>query len=267
MENDKDQTWSKIADDYYKVNYQEVQEYPSLLVRHRYFLDIFDQYGKAVLDVGCGPGEMVIDLLSRGCDVTGVDLSPEMIELAKKNVRDRLPEKNPDLQVGNIERLPFTAEKFDGIVCAGVIEYLDRDDRALGELNRVLKKDGTLIISVRNRLCPARVFDLIFDPLKKWSWSRAILNAAKRMAQGKAAQPILYFPYRKHSAGQIHSSLRKSGFEIVDHRYFHFYPFFAVFEKIFLAAYVRTGLKMEKLTSSRIGWLGSGYIVKARKVG
>lgn len=49
------------------------------------FLDFIQKYGQPVLDVGCSSGRLLIDFLSQGIDVDGVDISPEMIALCETN--------------------------------------------------------------------------------------------------------------------------------------------------------------------------------------
>ena len=49
------------------------------------WLDIIQKYGQPVLDVGCSSGRLILDFLSQGIDVDGVDISPEMIALCEAN--------------------------------------------------------------------------------------------------------------------------------------------------------------------------------------
>jgi ubiquinone/menaquinone biosynthesis C-methylase UbiE len=259
--------WSDIAEDYERDQYRAVSGYPSLWVRHRYNLDMFDADGKNVLDIGCGPGEMLVELLDRGCTVSGTDISGAMIELARKNTSQHPHVNRLDLRVGDIEAMSYPSATFDGVICAGVIEYVEDDTRALAELNRVLKPGGTLIISVRNKACPARAIDLLGDPVKNSRRGAALLSSVKRAITGNPNTTILYTPYRKHFPWRFHRSLRHAGFEKVDFRYYHFYPFFVPFDKVMPRIFVRAGLAMERLSRTRLGWLASGYIVKARKTG
>ncbi len=48
-----------------------------------FFLDIIGQYGQPVLDVGCGTGRIILDFLSEGIDIDGVDNSPEMLAICR----------------------------------------------------------------------------------------------------------------------------------------------------------------------------------------
>lgn len=50
-----------------------------------FFLDVIKKYGEPVLDVGCAAGRLLIDYLSQGIDIDGVDISPEMISICRQN--------------------------------------------------------------------------------------------------------------------------------------------------------------------------------------
>ena len=257
------QFWSDFAGDYLENLYQNVKEYPSLVLRHRYILEMFESNGKYVADIGCGPGEMLCDLIDRGCRVMGVDIAEGMLEVANRNIRKRNPEAEVALKVGNVEDLDIEDETFDSVICAGVIEYMSADHRTLTELNRILKPGGELIITVRNKACPFRLIDLFLDMVKSTAIGTKVLNHVKRTM---GADPVKYIPYRKHFPWRFDASLVRYGFAKQDFRYFHFYPFFIPFHTIFPDFFLKYGLKMERLTHSKLGILASGYIVKARKV-
>lgn len=52
-----------------------------------FYLDLVGQYGQPVLDVGCGTGRLVLDFLSSGLDVDGVDNSPKMLDICHEKAR------------------------------------------------------------------------------------------------------------------------------------------------------------------------------------
>lgn len=97
------------------------------------------------LDAGMGPGRLCEALARRGWLVAGVDASAAMVELA----RQRVPAASDRLVQGAIEELPFEAESFDAVAATGVLEYADVR-AALGELSRVLRRDGVAVVSYPN---------------------------------------------------------------------------------------------------------------------
>jgi SAM-dependent methyltransferase len=54
-----------------------------------FYLDVIKKYGQPVLDIGCGAGRLLIDYLSQGIDIDGVDNSPEMITLCEQNAEKK----------------------------------------------------------------------------------------------------------------------------------------------------------------------------------
>jgi SAM-dependent methyltransferase len=266
LHSNRKEIWTSWSEDYYKSLYKDIREYPSLVMRHRYILDLFDQDGRRVLDIGCGPGEMVKDLAQRGCEVCGVDISVGMLEVARKTLRDANGNKAISLGCGNIESLSFRDKAFDGVICAGVIEYLGDDAMALEELNRILRVGGTMILTVRNKVCPARFLDLMINRMRRSTLGNRSLKTIKDSLGGDHDGDKPYVKYRKHVPWKLDERLAHYGFQKEDFRYFHFYPFFVPFDKLFPRSFVKLGLRMEKLSRSSLGFLGSGYIVKARKM-
>lgn len=101
--------------------------------------------GSKILDAGCGPGNIEKFLLEKDktLRITGIDLSSEMIKLAKNNVPDA------DYEVKDIRKLNYPKNEFDTIICAFCLPYL-YDEEALNFIKNIsgfLKPDGYLYIS------------------------------------------------------------------------------------------------------------------------
>lgn len=99
--------------------------------------------GDNVLDIGCGSGKF-IELLPQKI-FYGVDISDKYLDIAKE--RGYKEVHQTDL---SFDRLPVPNELFDSVICMEVLEHLFDPLHALAEINRVLKPNGTLIISVPN---------------------------------------------------------------------------------------------------------------------
>lgn len=114
---------------YYKYFDIRKKEYRSLL---KYFTN-----RKKILDVGCGRGDFAILDPNR---IIGIERKGKTAEQAKK--------RGCRVIKGNVLRLPFKNNSFDGIFCAHVIEHFSSLSalRLLREINRVLRKDGILLI-------------------------------------------------------------------------------------------------------------------------
>ena len=98
-----------------------------------------------VLDIGCGTGKHLLFLHQLGLDITGVDASPYMINLAVKRLGDRCC-----LKTGMAEELPFDDNEFDLALFINSLEFLDDPLKALREAGRVAKK--AVLICVMNSL-------------------------------------------------------------------------------------------------------------------
>ena len=102
--------------------------------------------GKRVLDVGVGTGFLSIMLAEMGHHVVGVDLSEDMLEVARKKMNER--GLKLDLKIGDAEDLPFEDGSFDAVVNRAVLWTLPDPKKALTEWNRVLKTNGKLCFFV-----------------------------------------------------------------------------------------------------------------------
>jgi len=89
-----------------------------------------------ILDAGCGEGALVVRYRKKGYDIKGFDLNYSSKYIKK----------------GDITRIPFSNEKFDLVLCLDVLEHIEfeKQKEAIKELNRVLRKKGTLILGVPN---------------------------------------------------------------------------------------------------------------------
>ncbi|WP_342710559.1 class I SAM-dependent methyltransferase [Bradyrhizobium sp. B124] len=111
-----------------------------------------DLEGQRWLDAGCGTGTLSRLLAARGCDVTGVDASSEMIAAARGRPADGTPaERLTFRQIPTIASLPFADRSFDGVLCASVLEYVPDVAQCLAQIHRVLRPGGLLLLSIPNR--------------------------------------------------------------------------------------------------------------------
>jgi ubiquinone/menaquinone biosynthesis C-methylase UbiE len=110
------------------------------------------QADSQVLDVGCGPAIDTI-VLSEYIDergrIVGVDNDPAMIEKANLEVKKRNITKRVQHVEGNANSLPFADEEFDRIHAERLFQVLPKlsADSVFSEMNRVLKKDGIIVIA------------------------------------------------------------------------------------------------------------------------
>ncbi|HEX7474353.1 MAG TPA: class I SAM-dependent methyltransferase [Dehalococcoidales bacterium] len=118
-----------------------------------------------VVDAGCGPGYLVMDLTRRfpELDIVGIDISPEMLKLAEKNCRQQNLNNHVKFEIAAVERLPFETGSVDFVVSSLSLHHWLDPAPALQEIFRVLKPGGqTLIFDLRRDMpyLPFLVFHL-----------------------------------------------------------------------------------------------------------
>jgi SAM-dependent methyltransferase len=178
--------------------FADLDQYHFEKLHHLLRLIDFNAYrAKRVLDVGCGAGTDLLRFAKGGAVVTGVDISPSAVALARENFAQQGLEA--DIREADGERLPFADDTFDLVYAHGVVQYTP-DGRALvNECRRVVKPGGEVVIQVYNRI----------------SWLNALSKIMKVPLEHEDA-PVL----RKYSATEFRALL--TGFRqvrIVEERF------------------------------------------------
>jgi len=101
--------------------------------------------GHHVLDVACGTGVVAVTAARQGANVSGLDLTPQLIERAREN--SRLAEVEIDWREGDVEKLPYQNDTFDVVLSQFGHIFAPRPEVAVAEMLRVLKPKGTIAFS------------------------------------------------------------------------------------------------------------------------
>lgn len=99
--------------------------------------------GALVLDVGVGTGRNARVLSANGATVVGVDISREMLKIAREKA-------GCEVVLASADMLPFRNGAFDGVVCVRVLKYVPEWRGAIAEAARVLAEGGTYVLEVAN---------------------------------------------------------------------------------------------------------------------
>ena len=143
---------------------------------------------ESVLDVACGTGDMAVSLAERGCTVTGIDLSEEMLAIAKRKV------ESGKWKVADAENLPFAEGEFDAVTCAFGVRNFVHLEQGLSEMLRVLKPGGRMVIlelATPDNLLIRPFYNLYTKHIIPWLGSRI---AGNREAYTYLPESIARFP-------------------------------------------------------------------------
>lgn len=105
--------------------------------------------GREVLEIGCGLGTDAINFAREGAHYTGVDLTEVSIDMVRQ--RFEIEGLTANLRVADAERLPFEDDSFDLVYSHGVLHHTPDTQRAIDEVHRVLKPDGTAMIMLYHK--------------------------------------------------------------------------------------------------------------------
>ena len=103
------------------------------------------QAGQRVLDVGCGTGVVAITAALVGAKVTGADLTPELLKVARENAE--ITGADVEWHEADVEQLPFDDRQFDVVLSQFGHMFGPRPDVAIAEMLRVVKPGGTIAFS------------------------------------------------------------------------------------------------------------------------
>lgn len=123
--------------------------------RHRWarrvalFRTVLADSGMKVLEVGCGTGLFTAALADAGCRITAIDISPQLLDLARK----RVTADNVVFALENAYATSFANSAFDAIIGSSCLHHLDLD-KALQEFHRLLRPGGRIMFTEPNMLNP-----------------------------------------------------------------------------------------------------------------
>jgi 2-polyprenyl-3-methyl-5-hydroxy-6-metoxy-1,4-benzoquinol methylase len=145
--------------------------------------------GDRVLDVGCGPGKYTVGLAALGLDVTGLDLTPALV--------DALHEAAPDVpaQVGDLLDPPAELHgRFDVVTGFFVLHHLTDLERAFAGVRALLRPGGRAAFCEPNPLFPGYYAQVTLTPGMSWRGEAGIVRMRERpLAQAAASAGLAQF--------------------------------------------------------------------------
>jgi ubiquinone/menaquinone biosynthesis C-methylase UbiE len=159
---------------------KHVRTQPEAELENRLMVDMLKPLrGESLLDIGCGTGTSLLPFLDLGLEATGLDASPYMLDIALKNLKNRVA-----LYRGVAEDLPFEDNSFNHSIMVTTLEFVDDPYKALEEACRVTK--DRLFLGVLNRYAIKG-----FERRLKGIFSHTIYNHAKFFSIWELKQMIL----------------------------------------------------------------------------
>ena len=140
--------WNHRYTGYSKVNQKELEGTQRERWKEQFKRLLPANKNLKILDIGTGPGFFTIILEELGyINITGVDVSDKMLEVAKENIQ-KYGKENSSIQLIQMDaqKLEFKSESFDIIVSRNLTWNLEKPQQAYSEWLRVLKSNGTLLI-------------------------------------------------------------------------------------------------------------------------
>ncbi|MBL4734487.1 MAG: class I SAM-dependent methyltransferase [Flavobacteriales bacterium] len=261
--------YEEEAEKYEKEFYRSESDYPTLRIRHNYILEMVNSLSlpssPRILDIGCGTGEMVRDLMSPERQIYGLDISPNMIKIAQeKCAKPKVEKCEVSLGTGDIENLAFDDQSFDLVICSGVIEYLKDDNASLKELKRVIKPEGYLIINVTNKFSVRKWTAPLVESLKSNRVVYSSMNFVKESILKKGKLHHFPFKPRVHSPKAFDLQLLAKGFVKLEHRYFDFAILPAPLDTIFGVITDPMKRYLERYSKNNMTISGAGYLVSTQ---
>ena len=168
-----------------------------------------DVRGKSVLEIGCGDGDLAVVLANEGAHVTAIDASESMIRAARQ--RAVACEADAQFSVATAQKLPFRDEQFDIVVAVTVLCFV-RDARPVfGEIARVLRPGGRLVIGELGRWSSWAMIRRLRAWFGSTLWKRGVFRTTKELrelAAGSRLIPLavkgaIYYPKWTWVARQI----------------------------------------------------------------
>jgi len=136
-------------------------------------------YAGSILDLGCGTGELARVLVAAGFQVTGCDISAEML--------DRAVQADGPHAIGwfwldpGWQALPFGVSAFDAVVASSVLEYVDEPAAVLRECARVIRPGGVMLCTVPNPAHPVRWLERLIQVAAQEPLARVVPKHAPQL--------------------------------------------------------------------------------------
>lgn len=140
-----------------------------------------------ILDIGCADGTFTRVIFDRARPeaLVGIDILPGSVKYSQNKFKTY---KNTKFLVADAERLPFKNESYDAVFCLEVLEHVFSPKKVLGEIKRVLKKDGYAVLLVPSESLLFKVVWAIWLRTGGGVWQNTHLHRYDRLKLGRIVE-------------------------------------------------------------------------------
>ena len=237
---------------------------------------------RTLLDAGCGPASMLRSLTDLGIELSGFDLTPEMVAEARRVMK--LPEER--LWIGSVtDRSAYGRSNYDAAICIGVLPHVpgSADKVVVENLFQAVKPGGTVMLEARNELFALFTqnrysYELIAKRLVPaaalGSEGARALEAMKQhfrmdlppVRKGKSGEPgydeVLS---RTHNPFELRAQFEAAGFRDVETLFYHYHCLPPMFERDLPELFRRQSVAMEDPRDWRGHFMASAFIVCGKR--
>lgn len=159
--------------------------------------------GASLLDIGCATGSLLhqLSLKHTDLDLHGLDISPKMVAIAQKKLGSKA-----NIVTSSANTLPFKENTFNYVTCATSFHHYSEPQKALDEMYRVLKPNGTLILLdpfrnglVRKIIC--KTLDIIFIERDTNIFTKEQIKSMFKVSEFKHIEQHTYLFYKLITIG------------------------------------------------------------------
>jgi ubiquinone/menaquinone biosynthesis C-methylase UbiE len=189
--------WKKLHKKPKRYDFVSEEFFQSTEIELKTILKFVNFKNKIILDVGGGSGRLAIPLSKLAKKIFVIDPEKEMLEQLKVKVKKNNIE-NIEIKNASAEKIPYPDESFDIAMCAWILPYINLE-KAFGEMKRVLKKGGWLIVIDHYGNDDWEKLTIIENPKHKKRYdkrNKKVLNLIKdfQIIKTKIVDSFLKFP-------------------------------------------------------------------------
>ncbi len=246
-----------------------------------------------ILDIGCGSGQLVIELLKLGNKAYGIDIAEMMISNSKNNLKNAKLDADPNniFKTSDLDDLRGSKETYDAVTGLGLLEYLDTDDELFKVLKKIIPSKSFAFVECRNKFFNIFSANSYTEQLTKNNKYSSLIKSfsesskyspiqekdipkiqtAVSIETGKFLEEVVQkdewyetavkkftnYPKgmvrRQHTPQELEKSAKKYGFELKYVVYWHAHPYPPAFEKSFPKIYNKLSFLMAPLGRTPLG--------------